>query len=63
MVEFCLEMGPLGATLRLARRRGEAVDDDALRADVRAALAPYAGAKGVRMPSASWIVTAENPGV
>lgn len=63
VVEFCLEMGPLGAALRLARRRGEAVDDDALRADVRAALAPYAGAKGVRMPSASWIVTAENPGV
>jgi SAM-dependent methyltransferase len=57
-VELLLEgVGPTSAALREA--------DPALRpvvtAAVRAALAPYAEAGGVRMPSAAWIVTAENP--
>jgi SAM-dependent methyltransferase len=53
-VEFLLELGPAGALLRDA--------DPALRpavaASVRAAILPFAGPGGVRMPGAAWIVTA-----
>jgi len=53
-VEFLLEMGPLGAVLRDT--------DPALRPTVagavRSALEPFAGAGGVRMSGAVWIVTA-----
>jgi SAM-dependent methyltransferase len=53
-VEFLLQMGPTAIALR---------DVDpavlpAVRASVRAALDRWAGPDGVRMPSASWIVTA-----
>jgi hypothetical protein len=53
--EFLLQMGPAAAALRDA-------PDPTLRprvaAAVQEALAPYLTPQGVRMPSASWIVTA-----
>jgi SAM-dependent methyltransferase len=56
-VDFLLRMGPTAAALReagaLAESRRAAVFDA-----VREAVAPYAVGSGVRMPSASWIVTA-----
>ncbi|MGH7787489.1 MAG: class I SAM-dependent methyltransferase [Candidatus Binatia bacterium] len=52
-VEFLLQLGPAAVLMRDA--------DPALRprvvASVREALAPYATANGVRMPSATWVVT------
>jgi SAM-dependent methyltransferase len=56
-VDFMLEMGPVGAAFR------EASDDTrrAVTTAVRAALAPYATAAGVRMASAAWVVTARAP--
>jgi SAM-dependent methyltransferase len=58
-VRFVLSMGPAAAALR------EAPDADALEQKatiaVRAALAPHLTPDGVRMSSASWIVTARNP--
>jgi SAM-dependent methyltransferase len=53
-VNFLLQVGPTGAALR------EAPSDAASRvtAAVREALAPYRTAQGVRMESASWVVTA-----
>jgi SAM-dependent methyltransferase len=54
----CLQMGPASAALRMATERGEKVDVDALHAAIEAALAPFARADGVRMPSASWLVEA-----
>jgi SAM-dependent methyltransferase len=54
-VEFVLQMGPTGAALRQAEAE---IDRPALLASVREALAPYAGPRGVRMPSASWIASA-----
>jgi SAM-dependent methyltransferase len=56
-VEFLLQMGPVGHLLR---------DSDPgltprVAAAVRDALAPYAGASGVHMASASWLVTARRP--
>jgi SAM-dependent methyltransferase len=56
-VDFLLQMGPTAAALRqageLAETRRDAVFDA-----VREAITPYAVEEGVRMPSASWIVTA-----
>jgi SAM-dependent methyltransferase len=52
-VRTTMNMGPIGAALR---------ENPQLRAPIREAvhiaLAPYAGAAGVRLPSATWIVTA-----
>jgi SAM-dependent methyltransferase len=54
-VDFLLQMGPTGAALRES-------PDPALMprvaAAVREAVAPFVTADGIRMPSASWIVTA-----
>jgi len=53
--EFMLQMGPAAAALR------EANDPDLksrVAAAIREAIAPYATSQGVRMSSASWIVTA-----
>lgn len=57
VVDFLLQIGPAGAALR------EAGPDAAVRvaAVVGEALAPFHGARGVRMESACWIVTARNP--
>jgi SAM-dependent methyltransferase len=53
IVEFTLQMGPVGALLREA--------DPALRpkvaASVRAAIEPFQTPEGVRIPSAAWVVT------
>ena len=52
-VRTCLNVGPVGAALR---------ENPLLRAPmtaaVRSALAPHAGPDGVKLPSATWIVTA-----
>jgi len=53
-VEFALAMGPLGAALSETPE----VDRRAVAESVRGALAPYAGAQGVRLPAAAWIVSA-----
>ena len=53
-VDFALQMGPAGAVLREA---GEA-ERHAAAQSVREALAPYVTPDGVRMPSASWVVSA-----
>jgi SAM-dependent methyltransferase len=53
-VQFLLQMGPAGAALREA---GEDVRSRATTA-VKAAIAPFATPDGVRMPSASWRITA-----
>jgi SAM-dependent methyltransferase len=53
-VDFALQMGPAGAALREA---GEAARGAAAES-VREALAPYVTPEGVRMPSASWVVSA-----
>ncbi|WP_437609744.1 methyltransferase domain-containing protein [Sorangium sp. So ce834] len=55
-VDFLLKMGPAAAALREANAAPELVDR--VRADLREAIAPHAGAEGVRMGSAVWIVTA-----
>jgi hypothetical protein len=54
VVEFSLKLGPLGAAL------GDAGPDVTARisAAVREAVAPFATARGVVMPSAAWVVTA-----
>jgi SAM-dependent methyltransferase len=56
---FLLSMGPAAAALHEASDGPE----KAAQAEqaVRAAIAPYLTPDGVRMPSASWIVTARNP--
>ena len=57
-VELLVEgVGPLSAALREAGPGARPV----VVAAVRASLEPHAEADGVRMPSAAWIVTAENP--
>jgi ubiquinone/menaquinone biosynthesis C-methylase UbiE len=53
-VDFTLQLGPAAAALRQA---GDAVRASVV-GSIRDALAPYTVADGVRMPSASWIVTA-----
>lgn len=49
-----LKVGPLGAVLRENPDKREAVIDA-----VRAALAPHEGPNGVKLPSASWMVSAQ----
>ncbi len=56
-VDFVLQLGPVGAALREA---GDAVRQAAA-ADVRTALEPYHDGAGVRMPAASWAVSARRP--
>jgi len=57
-VDFLLQMGPLAAALRASDADLRSHVADA----VREAIAPFAdGAGGVRLASATWIVTARNP--
>ena len=56
-VAFLAQLGPMGAALREA----DPALRDAVLGDVLEAVAPYHGEDGVRMPSASWIVTARRP--
>lgn len=53
---LALRVGPLGALLRENPKKRDAVI-----ASVRAALAPYDGPDGVKLGSATWIVTAVSP--
>jgi SAM-dependent methyltransferase len=52
--DFLLQMGPAGAALREA----DPAVLPLVRGAVRAALAPFAGEAGIRMDSASWLVSA-----
>lgn len=54
-VAFMLQMGPTGALLREAK---DPSLEARVAAAVRAALVPYQTPRGIRMASASWIVTA-----
>ncbi|MGH6988231.1 MAG: class I SAM-dependent methyltransferase, partial [Caulobacteraceae bacterium] len=54
--ETALRIGPLGRVLRESPELLAPV-----RAKVLEALKPYAGADGVKLPSATWIVAARNP--
>ncbi|WP_337188688.1 methyltransferase domain-containing protein [Phenylobacterium sp.] len=56
-LEVALKIGVLGGALRERPEMREAVVDA-----VRAALAAHEGPKGVKLDSATWIVTARNPG-
>lgn len=56
-VTFLADLGPVHQALLDA---DEAVRDEA-RAAIRAALALYETRRGVRMPAATWVVTARNP--
>jgi len=56
-VDFLLQMGPTARVLRDV----EPALKEKVAAAIREALQPYAGADGVRMDSAAWIVTARNP--
>ncbi len=56
-LSVALKVGPLGAMLREHPDRRDAVV-----AAVRAALAAHDGPEGVKLPSATWIVTARAPG-
>lgn len=56
-VDFLLHLGPLGAILREAGDGAQALLP-LLQKAVHEAVAPYSGADGLRMPAASWIVTA-----
>jgi SAM-dependent methyltransferase len=55
-LEITLKVGPLGAMLRDHPERAGLVVDA-----VRRSLEPYAAPGGVRLPSATWIVTARAP--
>ena len=57
-VRFVLQAGPTGAALREAPESARARVPEA----VREAIAPYATPQGVRMASASWVVTAVRAG-
>lgn len=59
-IEFQLALGPAGEVYRLA---GDAALErrDGLVAALREALAPYARADGVHLPSSSWMITARSP--
>ncbi|MBI3785753.1 MAG: class I SAM-dependent methyltransferase [Deltaproteobacteria bacterium] len=56
-VDFMLQMGPTAAAIREA----DLTLRETVRTAVRQALEPYATDQGVRMGSASWIVTAQRP--
>ena len=55
-VEFIMDMGPVGRALKDASSDTR----QTVRSRIAEALQGYHGAKGVRMPAAAWIVTAEN---
>jgi SAM-dependent methyltransferase len=56
-VRFLVQLGPAGAALREATQEvREAAINETL-----AAIEPFSGPDGVRMPSATWIVTATRP--
>jgi SAM-dependent methyltransferase len=55
--DYMLQMGPAAKVLREA----DPGLTPAVAAAIREALKPYHGPDGVRMPSATWIVTARNP--
>ncbi len=57
-VDFMLQMG---FTARALREAGDPTLVSRVHAAVREALAPYATADGMRMDSASWVVTARTP--
>jgi len=56
-IDFIFQIGPLATILREAGERGTELLP-VLREAVREAVLPYTSAEGLRMPSASWIVTA-----
>ena len=55
-VAFMTQIGPASAALRQANPEARA----AAIASIRAAMLPYHGASGVRMPASCWVVTAVN---
>jgi SAM-dependent methyltransferase len=57
VVDFVLQMGPAGQALREA----EPVARTGAREAVQEALEPYLSPEGVRLASATWIVSASNP--
>jgi ubiquinone/menaquinone biosynthesis C-methylase UbiE len=56
-IDFAMALGPAGEVMRLAGEEGTK-RRPAVMAALRKALAPYAGADGVVMPSSTWIVAA-----
>ena len=56
-LRLALSIGPLGGMLRAAPEK-----TDVVARSVREALLPYAGDHGCLLPSATWIVSARNPG-
>jgi SAM-dependent methyltransferase len=56
-VEFLARLGPAGAALREA---GAALRSD-ITSEIRRVVEPFHNEDGVRMPSATWIVSAERP--
>jgi len=60
-VEFNMALGPAGEVLRLWEDR---IDDirPKIAADLREALAEFAGPDGVFAPASTWIISATNPG-
>jgi hypothetical protein len=56
-IAFAMALGPAGEVMRLAGEEGEKRRPAVVRA-LTEALAPYATADGVVMPSSTWIVTA-----
>lgn len=57
VISLLLRIGPAGAALREANAGPELVA--AVRASIREAITPFDTGNGVRMPSASWLVTAQ----
>jgi len=55
-VSLLMRIGPAAAALREAQAGPELVET--IRAAIRDAIAPFEDASGIRMPSASWVVTA-----
>jgi SAM-dependent methyltransferase len=56
-IDFAMALGPAGEVMRLAGEEGTKRAPAVMTA-LREALAPYAGAGGVVMPSSAWIVSA-----
>jgi ubiquinone/menaquinone biosynthesis C-methylase UbiE len=59
-IDFAMALGPAGEIIRLAGKDGEARKAD-VAAALRAIFADHLGVDGVKMPSSSWFVTAQNP--
>ncbi len=56
-VEFLAQLGPAGAALREA----SATLRSAVMSEIQNAIRPFQASNGVRMPSATWIMSAERP--